>query len=69
MPEQLTACKDCEHGHCLTNPNLESWCNRNNARGRDEKTFLAWDGAFVSGRSLCVQVNIDGHCPHFEAKQ
>ncbi|MCZ6654834.1 MAG: hypothetical protein O7D91_17635 [Planctomycetota bacterium] len=62
--EKLTACKDCKHGDDSGQaPSCLSGCG--------PIRFDAWSGMRVNPSTIprCVQINTDGHCDKFEAKQ
>jgi len=67
MSEKLTACKDCKHYVCL-HPSVGVWvdvCECRNVPGE----FDPLRGEFNNWSPRCIQINHDGHCPHFEAKE
>ena len=63
---KLTACKECRHCDCPDDiPHAHASCRSPRAK----PYFHAWSGKRFAGvEAMCLQVNTDGHCPHFEAK-
>lgn len=58
FPEKLTACKECKHEG-------RHWCCNEHVRTR---RFNAKEGNYDFVTPLCSDVNTDGHCDQFKAK-
>lgn len=68
MSEKLTACKDCKHGRVIRDvrtPLILMTCVSSDA----PVDFISYSGSWGYSHALCVQVNHDGHCPHFAQKE
>ncbi len=64
--EKLTACKDCRNVSTEPADRNKRYCMCDDAPSH----FSPWSAVHYSGVTpLCIQINTDGHCPHFEAKQ